>query len=150
GFAVVAVAGEIRNVVLAIELLGPTHHRVERAIHHQGRDVPLGQLQLFVRGVRMAEMQRHRAPPCGRWATGSSRRRWQCPAPKPTQLWNERRFGVLTWVTRHVGPRTRDGGDGGPGTVETVELSEHPENTAAEQLRQAIDEDMARIDLWTL
>ena len=42
GLAVVAVAGEIGDVVFAIECLDPPHDGIERAIQHQARDVPLG------------------------------------------------------------------------------------------------------------
>ena len=69
GLAVVAVAGEIRNVVIAVELLDPPHDGVERAIDHQARDVPFGHPELLVRGFRVAKIERHRgisiAFPCG-------------------------------------------------------------------------------------
>jgi len=35
GLAVLAVAGEVGNVVFAIEYLGSAHDGVERAVHHQ-------------------------------------------------------------------------------------------------------------------
>ncbi len=70
--AVVAVAGEIGDVVLAIEVLDPAHDGIERAVHHQGRDVPFGQFQLLVRRVGMAEVERHRGVSSNRSPSGSS------------------------------------------------------------------------------
>jgi hypothetical protein len=59
-FAVTAVAREIRNVVLAINFFDPPHDSIERAVHHQARNKPLGHFQLPVRRVRMAEVEWHR------------------------------------------------------------------------------------------
>ena len=59
GLAVLAVAGEVGDVVLAIEALDPAHDGIERAVHHQGRDVPFGNFQLLVRRVGMAKVERH-------------------------------------------------------------------------------------------
>ena len=42
GLATLAVAGEIGNVVLTIELLDLAHHGIERAFHHEARYIPLG------------------------------------------------------------------------------------------------------------
>src|SRR5262249_42400908 len=62
-FAVLAVTREIRNVVLAIEFLDSPHDGVERAVHHQARNIPLGHSQLPVRRVRMTEVKRHVGSP---------------------------------------------------------------------------------------
>jgi hypothetical protein len=59
GVAVQAVAGEIRDVMLAVQMLHPSHDRVERAIHHQGGYVPLRHAELLMRGFRMTEIQWH-------------------------------------------------------------------------------------------
>ena len=59
--AVPAVAGEVGDVVLAIEILDPAHHRIERPVHHQARNVPFRQPQLLVRSVHMTEVPGHRA-----------------------------------------------------------------------------------------
>ncbi len=58
--AVPAVAGEIGNVVLAVESLDPAHHRIEGTVEHQARNVPFRAFQLLVRRVGVAEMERHR------------------------------------------------------------------------------------------
>jgi hypothetical protein len=57
--AVKAVAGEIWNVVLAIQLFDAPHDRIDGAVHHQAGDVPLRQLELSVRGGGMANIERH-------------------------------------------------------------------------------------------
>src|SRR5580698_6875750 len=61
--AVEAVAGEVGNIVAAVEILDAPADRVERAIHHQARDVPLRQPELFVRGGGMAIIERHGGGP---------------------------------------------------------------------------------------
>ncbi len=52
--AVLGIAGHIRNVVLAIELLDPARHGIERAIHHQARDIPVRHAEPLMRRGRMA------------------------------------------------------------------------------------------------
>ena len=64
GLAVVAVAGEVGHVVPAIDLPGAAHHRVERAVHHQARDVPFRNPKLFVGSPRMTIIERHGPSPC--------------------------------------------------------------------------------------
>jgi hypothetical protein len=54
-----AIAGKIRNVVLAIKLLHSPADSIKRTVHHQARDVPLGQFEFFVRGGGMTQVQRH-------------------------------------------------------------------------------------------
>src|SRR5215470_12129455 len=71
GVAVQAVAGEIRDVMLTVEMLHPSHDCVECAIHHQGGYVPLRHAELLVRGFRMTEIQWHCASPCANTATES-------------------------------------------------------------------------------
>ena len=58
--SVLAVAGQIGDVVGAIELLDPAHDGVERAIEHQARDEPFGDPELLVRGLRVTKVERHR------------------------------------------------------------------------------------------
>ena len=60
--AVEAVAGQIGNVVLAVEFPDPPHDRVQRALHHQARDIPFRQSQLVVRSRRVAKIERHLKP----------------------------------------------------------------------------------------
>ena len=62
GLAVLAVAGEIGNVVPAIEL-DAAQDRIERPIEHEIGDVPLRQLELLVRRCRVADVERHGADP---------------------------------------------------------------------------------------
>src|ERR1700692_4835400 len=57
--AVEAVAGEIGNIVAAVEFLDAPADRIERAIHHQARDVPFRPPELFVRGGGMTIIKRH-------------------------------------------------------------------------------------------
>src|SRR5262249_31725593 len=52
--AVLAVAGEIGDVVVAVEVLDAANDGVERAIEHQARDIPFGQAQLPVRSFGVA------------------------------------------------------------------------------------------------
>src|SRR5208282_946673 len=61
--AVQAVAREIGNVVLAVELLYAPTNRIERAVHHDIRDVPLRQFEFLVRGRGMAKIERHGVDP---------------------------------------------------------------------------------------
>ena len=58
-FAVEAVAGEIGNVVLAVDRTDAARERVERAVEHQARDISVGNAQLLMRGDRVAAILRH-------------------------------------------------------------------------------------------
>src|SRR6185437_10245501 len=75
-FSVKAIAGEIGNVVLAIELFDAAHDGVERAFHHQAGNVPFRQPQPFVRSSRMTKLERHGFTPRG-W---SRSRRYKSPS----------------------------------------------------------------------
>src|SRR4051794_35328363 len=80
---VLAVAGEVRNVVGTVELLDAPHHGIERPVHHQARHVPFGKLELLMRRLRMAEIERHRRSlvrrlPDDSTAAGSKKIRWRC------------------------------------------------------------------------
>src|SRR5262252_3189703 len=57
--AVLAVAGEVGNVVPSVEILHAPYDRVEGAVHHQAGHVPLRQTELLVRGFRVAEVKGH-------------------------------------------------------------------------------------------
>ena len=61
--AVEAVAGEVGNIVAAVEFLDAPADRIERAIHHQARDVPFRQPELLMRGGGMAIIKRHGEDP---------------------------------------------------------------------------------------
>src|SRR5580704_16584115 len=59
GLAVEAVAGEIGNIVLAVEIFHAPADRIERAVHHQARNIPLRQSEFLVWSGRMAIVERH-------------------------------------------------------------------------------------------
>jgi hypothetical protein len=59
GLTILAVTGEIGNVVFAIELLYPAQDRIERSVKHEVGDVPLGQLELLVRCCGMTKVEGH-------------------------------------------------------------------------------------------
>src|SRR5208283_1266544 len=63
GLAVLAVAREVGNVVLAVELFHPPHDCVEGAVHHQVGDIPFRQLQLLMRRGWVAKVERHGVEP---------------------------------------------------------------------------------------
>ena len=143
GLAVVAVAGEIGDVVLAVEVLDPAHHRIERAVQHQARHVPLG----------------HRAASCAARWDGNSRAACrhllesrlrpdhraagtEVQRRSATHAWNEGAAKALTWV--------ESGWSAAEPRRETT-LSEAPQNPAGERLLRTIDTieaDVALIELW--
>ena len=59
GLTILAVAGEIWNVVFAIELLHPAQDRIECSVEHEVGDVPLGQVELLVRCCGMTKVEGH-------------------------------------------------------------------------------------------